>query len=150
MTLPRLLHYSSYPFSFISLGMGDSHDGVNFMRAACVIAVEKAKSSFEPMLEVSKPKMCCNDYNLYCNVTYYATLLHSTTLCHDSICLHLRRPCPASTYPTLTTSPTHNIIHTALNRTTLHYVKLRHIIPHYLTPHYLALHHLTPHRTAPT
>ena len=25
--------------------------GVNFMRAACVIAVEKAKSSFEPMLE---------------------------------------------------------------------------------------------------
>ena len=28
------------------------HDGVNFMRAACVIAVEKAKSSFEPMLEV--------------------------------------------------------------------------------------------------
>lgn len=33
-------------------GMGDVHDGVNFMRAACVIAVEKAKASFEPMLEV--------------------------------------------------------------------------------------------------
>jgi hypothetical protein len=32
--------------------MGDVHDGVNFMRAACVIAVEKAKASFEPMLEV--------------------------------------------------------------------------------------------------
>ena len=32
-------------------GMGDVHDGVNFMRAACVIAVEKAQSSFEPMLE---------------------------------------------------------------------------------------------------
>lgn len=32
-------------------GIGDVHDGVNFMRAACVIAVEKAQSSFEPMLE---------------------------------------------------------------------------------------------------
>lgn len=32
-------------------GMGDVHDGVNFMRAACVIAVEKAQASFEPMLE---------------------------------------------------------------------------------------------------
>jgi hypothetical protein len=30
--------------------MGDVHDGVNFMRASCVIAVEKAKASFEPML----------------------------------------------------------------------------------------------------
>ena len=32
-------------------GVGDMHDGVNFMRAACVIAVEKARTSFEPMLE---------------------------------------------------------------------------------------------------
>ena len=32
-------------------GMGDVHDGVNFMRAACVIAVEKAQASFDPMLE---------------------------------------------------------------------------------------------------
>ena len=32
-------------------GMGDVHDGVNFMRAACIIAVEKAQCSFEPMLE---------------------------------------------------------------------------------------------------
>jgi GTPase SAR1 family protein len=32
-------------------GIGDVHDGVNFMRAACVIAVEKAQQSFEPMLE---------------------------------------------------------------------------------------------------
>ena len=32
-------------------GVGDMHDGVNFMRAACVIAVEKARSSFEPLLE---------------------------------------------------------------------------------------------------
>jgi hypothetical protein len=32
-------------------GMGDVHDGVNFMRAACIIAVEKAQSSFEPMLD---------------------------------------------------------------------------------------------------
>ena len=32
-------------------GVGDVHDGVNFMRAACVIALEKAQTSFEPMLE---------------------------------------------------------------------------------------------------
>ena len=32
-------------------GMGDVHDGVNFMRAACIIAVEKAQQSFEPVLD---------------------------------------------------------------------------------------------------
>jgi hypothetical protein len=32
-------------------GMGEIHDGVNFMRAACVIAIEKAQLAFEPMLE---------------------------------------------------------------------------------------------------
>lgn len=32
-------------------GMGDRNNGVNFMRAACVIAMEKAQMSFEPMLE---------------------------------------------------------------------------------------------------
>ena len=31
-------------------GMGDVHDGVNFMRAACIIAVQKAQQSFEPIL----------------------------------------------------------------------------------------------------
>ena len=36
----------------ISTGMGEIHDGVNFMRAACVIAIEKAQISFEPLLEV--------------------------------------------------------------------------------------------------
>jgi len=32
-------------------GMNDVHDGTNFMRAACVIAVEKAQASFEPLLD---------------------------------------------------------------------------------------------------
>jgi hypothetical protein len=32
-------------------GIGDTHDGVNFLRAACVIALEKARSSFDPLLE---------------------------------------------------------------------------------------------------
>ena len=32
-------------------GIGETHDGVNFLRAACVIAVEKAQISFEPLLE---------------------------------------------------------------------------------------------------
>lgn len=32
-------------------GIGDKHDGVNFLRASCVIALEKAKTTFDPMLE---------------------------------------------------------------------------------------------------
>lgn len=32
-------------------GMTDTHNGINFMRAACVIAMEKAEVSFDPMLE---------------------------------------------------------------------------------------------------
>ncbi|CAN0180801.1 unnamed protein product, partial [Ectocarpus fasciculatus] len=32
-------------------GISDMHDGVNFMRAACVIAVDKARTSFEPTLD---------------------------------------------------------------------------------------------------
>ncbi|KAI2494507.1 hypothetical protein MHU86_20003 [Fragilaria crotonensis] len=32
-------------------GMGTTHDGVNFLHAACVIALEKARVSFEPLLE---------------------------------------------------------------------------------------------------
>ena len=37
-------------------GMGDRHNGVNFMRAACVIAMEKAQLSFEPMLEALRAR----------------------------------------------------------------------------------------------
>ncbi|KAL3809146.1 hypothetical protein ACHAXA_008385 [Cyclostephanos tholiformis] len=32
-------------------GIGETHDGVNFLRAACVIALEKAQISFDPLLE---------------------------------------------------------------------------------------------------
>jgi len=31
-------------------GVGEVHDGVNFLQASCVIAIEKARQSFEPML----------------------------------------------------------------------------------------------------
>ena len=31
-------------------GVGEVHDGVNFLQASCVIAIEKAQQSFEPML----------------------------------------------------------------------------------------------------
>ena len=37
-------------------GMGDTHNGVNFMRAACVIAMEKAQESFDPILEALKTR----------------------------------------------------------------------------------------------
>ena len=32
-------------------GVGETHDGVNFLQASCVIAIEKARISFEPMLQ---------------------------------------------------------------------------------------------------
>lgn len=39
-------------------GVGDIHDGVNFLRAACVIALEKAQTSFDPLLESLRLRMC--------------------------------------------------------------------------------------------
>jgi hypothetical protein len=38
-------------------GIGDVHDGVNFLRAACVIALEKAQISFDPLLEALKSRV---------------------------------------------------------------------------------------------
>jgi hypothetical protein len=38
-------------------GMGETHDGVNFLHAACVIALEKARVSFEPMLYALQMRM---------------------------------------------------------------------------------------------
>jgi hypothetical protein len=37
-------------------GMCDTHNGINFMRAACIIAMEKAELSFEPLLESLKQR----------------------------------------------------------------------------------------------
>ena len=39
-------------------GVGDTHDGVNFLRASCVIALEKARVSFDPLLEALRLRMC--------------------------------------------------------------------------------------------
>lgn len=38
-------------------GLGESHDGINFMQAACVIALEKARTSFEPLLNALQTRM---------------------------------------------------------------------------------------------
>lgn len=38
-------------------GMGETSNGVNFMRAACVIAMEKAEQSFDPMLEALRHRV---------------------------------------------------------------------------------------------
>ena len=38
-------------------GVGDTHDGVNFLRASCVIALEKARLSFDPLLEALRVRM---------------------------------------------------------------------------------------------
>ena len=38
-------------------GMGDTHDGVNFLRAACVISLEKARTTFDPLLDSLRLRM---------------------------------------------------------------------------------------------
>jgi hypothetical protein len=38
-------------------GVGDTHDGVNFLRASCVIAIEKARVTFDPMIESLRIRM---------------------------------------------------------------------------------------------
>jgi len=38
-------------------GVGDTHDGVNFLHAACTIALQKARDSFEPMLEAFRVRV---------------------------------------------------------------------------------------------
>lgn len=38
-------------------GIGESHDGVNFLHAACVIALEKARISFDPLLRALQLRM---------------------------------------------------------------------------------------------
>jgi hypothetical protein len=38
-------------------GMGSTHDGVNFLRAACVISLEKARMSFDPLLDALRLRM---------------------------------------------------------------------------------------------
>jgi len=37
--------------------MGETHDGVNFLRAACVISLEKARMSFDPLLDALRIRM---------------------------------------------------------------------------------------------
>jgi hypothetical protein len=40
-----------------AVGVGDIHDGVNFLRASCVIAIEKAMMTFDPMIESLRIRM---------------------------------------------------------------------------------------------
>ena len=37
-------------------GVGDTHDGVNVMRTACVLALDKAQEAFDPMLDVLRSR----------------------------------------------------------------------------------------------
>jgi hypothetical protein len=51
-------------------GLGESHDGVNFLHAACVISLEKARVSFEPMLTALQLRMT-HVMDRLCPVTEY-------------------------------------------------------------------------------
>jgi uncharacterized protein YqgV (UPF0045/DUF77 family) len=51
-------------------GIGETHDGVNFLHAACVIAIEKARLSFEPMMTALETRMT-HVMDRLCPVTEY-------------------------------------------------------------------------------
>lgn len=51
-------------------GMGDTHDGVNFLRAACVISLEKARCSFDPLLDALRIRMV-HTMGRLCPITEY-------------------------------------------------------------------------------
>ena len=51
-------------------GIGATHDGVNFLHAACVIALEKARRTFEPLLGTLVVRMS-HTMNRLCPVTEY-------------------------------------------------------------------------------
>jgi hypothetical protein len=51
-------------------GLGETHDGVNFLQAACVISVEKARTSFEPLLSALQLRMA-HVMDRLCPVTEY-------------------------------------------------------------------------------
>jgi GTPase SAR1 family protein len=51
-------------------GMGTTHDGVNFLHAACVISLEKARVSFEPLLEALRYRVA-HVMERLCPVTEY-------------------------------------------------------------------------------
>jgi hypothetical protein len=51
-------------------GMGTTHDGVNFLHAACTIALEKARVTFEPLLESLRVRLM-HVMERLCPVTEY-------------------------------------------------------------------------------
>ena len=51
-------------------GVGSTHDGVNFLHASCVIALEKARKTFEPLLGTLVVRMT-HIMSRLCPVTEY-------------------------------------------------------------------------------
>jgi len=51
-------------------GIGDTHDGVNFLRASCIIALEKARISFDPLLDSLRMRLT-HVMNKICPVSEY-------------------------------------------------------------------------------
>ena len=51
-------------------GVGSTHDGVNFLHASCIIALEKARKTFEPLLGTLVVRMTHTMQRL-CPVTEY-------------------------------------------------------------------------------
>jgi hypothetical protein len=56
-------------------GIGETHDGVNFLHAACTIALEKARVSFEPLLGALERRMM-HVMDRLCPVTEYMLREH--------------------------------------------------------------------------
>ena len=58
-----------------AVGVGETHDGVNFLHAACTIALEKARVSFEPLLGALERRMV-HVMDRLCPVTEYMLREH--------------------------------------------------------------------------
>ena len=65
-------------------GIDDFHDGVNYTRTACVIAVSKARDTFEPFLHQARPSCCMQgvagaEHTLRCGLQVRNAIVHSCT-----------------------------------------------------------------------
>ena len=66
-------------------GIDDFHDGVNYTRTACVIAVSKARDVFEPFLHQVWPQPCTYvPLDLIPPLLYSQLITAVTTLCSST------------------------------------------------------------------
>jgi hypothetical protein len=86
-------------------GIGETHDGVNFLRAACVIALEKAQISFDPLLDSLRLRVS-HIMGRLCPVSEY--MVRQKTERKSAAFQHMRDGRPNDGRSTFSTDITHN------------------------------------------